>query len=148
MKKIIIALVLILSTIALNAQSDRKINRLAQEAGKYVRITTIDDMFEDEEYEIEPIYCGEELVTYFINKRHFIVHSAKFQLDLDVKKRNFDGYHSLLTTERDDSNSYYVVTPFGYGDGGYGVIIMPVTKSLNPRFDAPVITIANVNICR
>lgn len=138
---------LIYAVIFTQAQSDRKINRLAVEAGKYVRISVSDDLFDDGDYESEEVSCGEELVTHFINKRHFIAHSSKFKFDLDVKKRDFDDYGSWLAVDRDNKDKYYVITPFGYGDG-VGVIIQPVTKSFYVRHDEPIIAIANVNICQ
>ena len=92
------------------------------------------------------IFCGEELVTHFINKRHFIVHTSKYFLDLEVKKRKVGKYNSWLAV--DDQNRYFFITPFKADELGYGVFIQPVNKELGRLYDLPIITIANFDICQ
>lgn len=141
---VIIALSL-LATVFAQAQSDRRINRLSQETGLYIRIAVADTLLPGGNYSEAVVYCEEELVTHFINNRHFIAHSSKFQFDLDVKKRKVGGYNSWVTKDR-DKDEWYFITPFKLGEG-FGVIIQPISKSHQPMYDRPIVTIANVNIC-
>lgn len=142
---LVVILLSLLLTVFASAQSDRKINRNSQETGLYIRATFGDKI--DEVYNEKQLYCEEALVTHFINNRHFIAHTSKFQLDIDVKDRKVGKYNSWVGKDRDNDN-YYFITPFTTGGVGYGVIIQPVTKKLVFRYDEPVITIANVKICQ
>lgn len=143
----IVLLIIILSFMAIvfaTAQSDAKINRLAKETGLYIR-TILADTSAGFRTETE-IFCGEDLVTHFINKRHFIAHTSKFILDLEVKKRKVGKYNSWVAV--DEQGGYYFITPFIVDGAGYGVFIQPVNKDLGRRYDLPIITIANFNLCQ
>ena len=141
---VLTAVIIFLSHVA-HSQSDRKINRNSKESGLYVRINLVNTV--DGVYNSTEVYCGEELVTHFINHRHFIAHTSKFELDLDVKDRKVGEYNSWIAKDRDKEN-YYFITPFKVGTDAYGVIIQPCMKNLSLRYDEPVITIANVKICQ
>jgi hypothetical protein len=141
--------ILVLSVLSFSnsySQSDAKINRLAKETGLYIK-TVLPDSTNGFYSETE-IFCGEDLVTHFINKRHFIVHTSKFELDLDVKKRKIGNYHSWLAVDKDGRR--YFITPFTDGQKvpGYGVFIQPIDQNYSPVYDLPVITIANFKICQ
>ena len=141
--KFLLILVLTVPTFSYS-QSDSKINRLAKETGLYIK-TILADTSAGFHTETE-IFCGEDLVTHFINKRHFIAHTSKFILDLEVKKRKVGKYNSWVAV--DEQGGYYFITPFMVDGAGYGVFIQPVNKDLGRRYDLPIITIANFNLCQ
>jgi hypothetical protein len=145
--KFILILVLSVPVSQTFSQSDSRINRLAQEVGMTVRVALYDSPDITTEREI---FCGEDLVTHFINKRHFIAHSSYFVLDLEVIDRKIGKYNSWLAV--DENKNYFFITPFGVDNGrggkGYGVFVQPVDKKLNKLYDRPVITMCSVNICQ
>lgn len=115
-----------------------------QESGLYIRATMADKVAGI--YNEQTIYCEEELVTHFVNKRNFIAKSSKFELRLKVVHRNIGEYKSWLAL--DTANRYFFITPFRFEKNGFGVIIQPVDKRYNRLYDLPVITIANFNVCQ
>ena len=115
-----------------------------QESGLYIRATMTDKV--SGIYNEQTIYCDEDLVTHFVNKRNFIAKSSKFELVLKVVHRNIGEYKSWLAL--DTANRYFFITPFRFERDGYGVIIQPVDKRYNRLYDLPVITIANFNLCQ
>lgn len=143
---IVTLLFLFFMTLLATAQSDNRINRLSKETGLFVKTAMTDK--EGNVYNEQIIFCGVELVTHFINKRHFIAHTSKFELDLDVKKRKIGNYNSWLAVDKDGRR--YFITPFTDGQKvpGYGVFIQPIDKNYSPVYDLPVITIANFNLCQ
>lgn len=114
-----------------------------QESGLYIRATMATKVADV--YNEQIIYCDEELVVHFVNKRNFIAKSSKFELKLKVVHRNIGEYKSWLAL--DTANRYFFITPFRFEKNGFGVIIQPVDKRYNRMYDLPVITIANFNVC-
>ena len=141
---ILISLLMIVFASKSQAQSDRKINRLSQETGLYVRSVlhnTTDGIYNETE-----LSCKEELVTHFINKRHFIAHTQSYIYDLEIKKRRVGQYKSWLGLAQD--GRYFLITPFtvqSTEDNSYGhaVIIQPVSAQYVLMFDLPTVTISN-----
>lgn len=142
--KILMLTLLLGVALSSSAQSDRKINRNSQETGLYIR-ASLSDSVAGVRFDRQ-IYCEETLITHFINNRHFIAHSYKFELDLAVVHRNIGEYKSWLAFD-EKTGRYFFITPFRFEKDGFGVIIQPVDKKYNRLYDLPVITIANFNVC-
>lgn len=145
MKKFL-TLLLLLVTLTVTAQSDRKINRLSKENSLYARIAMSDTT--GGLYTEQQLFCGEMLITHFVNKRHFIAHSDKFTLDIDIKKTKLGENNSWVGV--DQEGRWYYLTPFTDGAKtapGFGVIIQPVSEKLQREYDLPVIIIANFKLC-
>lgn len=145
MKNLIFIILLAILPLTVNSQSDRKINRNSKESGLYIR-ASLPDSVAGSTFD-RTIFCEETLVTHFVNKRHFIAHSYKFELDLTVVHRNIGEYKSWLAFD-EKAERYFFITPFRFEKDGFGVIIQPVDKKYNRLYDLPVITIANFNVCQ
>lgn len=132
MKKLI-TIILLLVSLTLTAQSDKKVKRETITTPLNVMVSLPNLILTGDSARIEekPMFCEyDEFAKFFISNRRIYTYVHNVKLDLRVKKKRVGPYKSWLAID-DEYNYYLVMRVTGIGENnGQGILFRPVRKDL------------------